>query len=445
MLHCIFGRILRSKVHCELCHTNTNTYDTFLDLSLEVHRSVTVPEVLRSFKNTDVLDGDNKFECSKCGKKTCATESLALHRTPRALQLYMKRFGISEGGGNTKIGHHVTFLELLKRMVQDGRSQGGWFKMDNHKASLVSLSEVLQVQAYMLFYIHKAPADAGVDNVKQQSEQVLDVMDEDGPPDAVGIPSLPKSKVRTEPEQTASHSASTVGNPAEGPTPSHAVAMTLPAASCCEVPVLEELPTGVENSDSNNLDPSGMRINYLPTAFEHRKTRTFATAGHGSTAQGAPQQEGRPDVFPMDPSIARPESLAGTTPLDDTTAPVLRKQLRRVQTSPIERLQPNRTESGAERQADGVDLPEHERQKMTKLRPLIDDLHTASLGNIIALVPVISDLMCHPVPPQVARRILRPQDDLCSLPGLDTITPAELASAIESSIAAPDTARCMKT
>jgi len=125
MLHCIFGRILRSKGHCELCHTNTNTYDTFLDLSLEVHRSVTVPEVLRSFKNTDVLDGDNKFECSKCGKKTCATESLALHRTPRALQLYMKRFGISEGGGNTKIGHHVTFLELLKRMVQDGRSQGG--------------------------------------------------------------------------------------------------------------------------------------------------------------------------------------------------------------------------------------------------------------------------------------------------------------------------------
>jgi len=49
--------------------------------------------------------------------------------------------------------------------------------------------------------------------------------------------------------------------------------------------------------------------------------------------------------------------------------------------------------------------------------------------------------MRHPVPPQVARRILHPQDDLSSLPGLDTITPAELAAAIESSMAACDTAQ----
>jgi len=77
---------------------------------------------------------------------------------------------------------------------------------------------------------------------------------------------------------------------------------------------------------------------------------------------------------------------------------------------------------------------------MTKLGPLIVDLHMACLGNIIALSPVISDLMRHPVPPQFARRILRPQDDIFSLPGLDTITPAELASAIESSMAVCDTA-----
>jgi len=49
--------------------------------------------------------------------------------------------------------------------------------------------------------------------------------------------------------------------------------------------------------------------------------------------------------------------------------------------------------------------------------------------------------MRHHVLPQVARRILRTQDDLFSLPGLDTITPAELASVIESSMAACDTAQ----
>jgi len=48
-------------MHCDSCHNNTSRYDTFLDLTLEVHRSVTVPEALRLSTNTDVLDSDNKF------------------------------------------------------------------------------------------------------------------------------------------------------------------------------------------------------------------------------------------------------------------------------------------------------------------------------------------------------------------------------------------------
>ena len=112
-LHGIFGGFLRSWVHCDSCHTITTRYDTFLDLSLEVHRSFTVPEALRSFTNTDVLDGDNKFECSKCETKTCSAKILTLRSTPQMLQLHLQRFGISDGGGSTKIGHHVTFPELL--------------------------------------------------------------------------------------------------------------------------------------------------------------------------------------------------------------------------------------------------------------------------------------------------------------------------------------------
>ena len=87
------------------------------------------------------------------------------------------------------------------------------------------------------------------------------------------------------------------------------------------------------------------------------------------------------------------------------------------------------------------ELLDHVSQEMIKLYPLIVDLHTVSLGSILILAPGISDLMHHPVPPQVARRILRPQDDRFSLPGLDTITSAELVSAIESSMMACDTAQ----
>jgi len=119
MLHGMSGGLLRSRVLCDACHTNTTSYDTFLDLSLELHRSVTVPEALRSFTNTNVLDGDNTFECSECETKTCAIKRLTLHSTPRVMQLHLKRFGILDGGGSTKIGHHVAFPELVNVELLD--------------------------------------------------------------------------------------------------------------------------------------------------------------------------------------------------------------------------------------------------------------------------------------------------------------------------------------
>jgi len=87
MLHGIFSGLLRSRVHCRSSRTDTTRYDTFLDLSLEVHRSVTVLEALRSFTNIDVLDGNNKYECSECKSTTCANKRLTLHSTQRVLQL----------------------------------------------------------------------------------------------------------------------------------------------------------------------------------------------------------------------------------------------------------------------------------------------------------------------------------------------------------------------
>ena len=68
-----------------MCLTASVRYDTFLDLSFEVHRSVSVDEALRSFADIDVLEGDNKYDCTVCKTKTCATKRLTLHRTPKVL------------------------------------------------------------------------------------------------------------------------------------------------------------------------------------------------------------------------------------------------------------------------------------------------------------------------------------------------------------------------
>ena len=59
-------------------------------------------------------------------------------------------------GASIRRGCYVAYVE-------DPR--GEWFQVDDHKASLVSLSEVLQVQAYMLFYIQTVHRNAGIDSV----------------------------------------------------------------------------------------------------------------------------------------------------------------------------------------------------------------------------------------------------------------------------------------
>jgi len=89
MLDGIFGGLLRSQVRCGFCFTDSVRYDTFLDLSLEVHRSVFFDEALRSFADIDVLEGDSKYDCTVCTTKTCATKRLTLHSTPRVLQLHL--------------------------------------------------------------------------------------------------------------------------------------------------------------------------------------------------------------------------------------------------------------------------------------------------------------------------------------------------------------------
>ena len=182
---------------------------------------------------------------------------------------------------------------------------------------------------------------------------------------------------------------------------------------------------------------SDVWMNYLPSACQPIQSLT----DRSSTAQGAPLHEDRTDSTLTVPPWIPPASRAEPTFPEVPTAPVFRQQPPQPQTPLLERPQPTRADSGATRQTDMPELLDHVNQEMIKLYPLIADLHTASLGNLLILAPVISDLMRYPVPPQVARHILRPHDDRFSLPGSDTITSAEFASAIESSMMTCNTAQ----
>ena len=208
-IHRIFGGYLRSQVRCTSCGNCSNTYDPFLDLSLEVSRKScqSVGSAFVEFTRKETLDSENRWKCSGCKKRVCATKQLTVFRPPLTLCIQLKRFtyggmgfggfansgygnygGFGGGRGGKKISKPIEFPADLKLSLSDGRScaysltgiiihvggsassghytayvkkpskNGGhqWFHMDDSFVETVSERTVLkQRDAYILFYCRK--------------------------------------------------------------------------------------------------------------------------------------------------------------------------------------------------------------------------------------------------------------------------------------------------
>lgn len=64
-MHQIFGGRLRSRVVCGVCQHPSDTFDSMLDLSLDVQRVDSIKEALATFVKIDQLRGSNKYKCEK--------------------------------------------------------------------------------------------------------------------------------------------------------------------------------------------------------------------------------------------------------------------------------------------------------------------------------------------------------------------------------------------
>lgn len=207
----MFGGYFRSQVKCTKCNYSSNTYDPFMDLSLEVSgKSVnSLHDALRQFTRKETLDSANKWKCSGCNRKVCATKQLTIFRPPLTLCIQMKRFSFGGGfggymhhqgsfhfsgkgmgikNGGSKIQKAIEFPESLKLPLSDGRlceytltgvvihvggsatsghytayvkrpgKQGKtqWLHMDDSFVEPVSEKSVLRHKdAYVLFYCRK--------------------------------------------------------------------------------------------------------------------------------------------------------------------------------------------------------------------------------------------------------------------------------------------------
>ncbi|KAE9409964.1 cysteine proteinase [Gymnopus androsaceus JB14] len=178
-VHKLFGGRLRSRVTCQSCHFNSDTFDSILDLSLDIHNSHHLKDALRKFVAPDYLKGSDKYKCEKCKKPVNAAKRFTIHDAPVVLMVHLKRFSPL----GQKIGHMVSYDEQLHLGPFMSENQYGphyslygaichagggphsghyfayvkgisnkWYEMNDESVTPAS-SPIRQKTSYILFYI----------------------------------------------------------------------------------------------------------------------------------------------------------------------------------------------------------------------------------------------------------------------------------------------------
>eukprot|EP01122_Echinamoeba_exundans_P009149 TRINITY_DN316_c0_g1_i2.p1 TRINITY_DN316_c0_g1~~TRINITY_DN316_c0_g1_i2.p1 ORF type:complete len:508 (-),score=71.62 TRINITY_DN316_c0_g1_i2:117-1640(-) len=219
MVFATFGGYLQSQIRCLQCPYESNTYDPYMGLNLEITKASTLEHALKHFTEPEVLEKENAYKCPKCKKPVPARKQFTVYRTPPVLYIQLKRFTWS----GAKIHKNVKYpldldispfttennvlsaeqaREVLKsqgKMSKEKRSEllrgsgmkrkvlqscqyelygvlvhigggcrsghyicyvksasGVWHRMDDSSVQKVSVGEVLsQSDAYLLFYRRK--------------------------------------------------------------------------------------------------------------------------------------------------------------------------------------------------------------------------------------------------------------------------------------------------
>lgn len=191
-VHQIFGGYLRSRVKCLNCKAVSDTFDPYLDISLEIKTAQTLSKAFEQFVKPEQLDGDNAYKCSKCKKMVTASKRFTVHRSSNVLTISLKRFTNFNGGKITKDVRYAEHLDLRPFMSQSHgepqiyalyavlvhsgfschaghyycyikASNGQWYQMNDSSVSLSDIRTVLNQQAYLLFYIRSPDVKNGGD------------------------------------------------------------------------------------------------------------------------------------------------------------------------------------------------------------------------------------------------------------------------------------------
>ncbi|OPJ87248.1 ubiquitin carboxyl-terminal hydrolase 42 [Patagioenas fasciata monilis] len=184
LIYQIFGGYLRSRVKCLNCKAVSDTYEPFLDITLDIKAVTSVTRALEQFVKPEQLDGENSYKCSKCKKMVPASKRYTIHRSSNVLTISLKRFANFTGGKINKDVKYPEYLDLRAYMSQSigepliyalyavlvhsgfncnaghylcfiKAGNGLWYRMNDATVELSDIKTVLTQQAYVLFYIRR--------------------------------------------------------------------------------------------------------------------------------------------------------------------------------------------------------------------------------------------------------------------------------------------------
>uniref|UniRef100_A0A7N0V0M4 Uncharacterized protein n=1 Tax=Kalanchoe fedtschenkoi TaxID=63787 RepID=A0A7N0V0M4_KALFE len=88
-----FGGYLQSKIRCMKCGSKSERHERMMDLSVEIEGSIgSLEDALKQFTSTEMLDADNKYNCSRCKSYQKAKKKLTVLEAPNILTIALKRF-----------------------------------------------------------------------------------------------------------------------------------------------------------------------------------------------------------------------------------------------------------------------------------------------------------------------------------------------------------------
>lgn len=94
------------------CNHCSDTFDPFLDLSLEIVKADSLYKALAHFTAKEQLDGGERhYQCQRCRQKVKALKQLTIHKAPDVLIVHLKRFGSHVQG--QKIDKRILFGSTL--------------------------------------------------------------------------------------------------------------------------------------------------------------------------------------------------------------------------------------------------------------------------------------------------------------------------------------------